>query len=89
MKEVVSGDDVRHSITSASEHRRLILDAMVALATGKLNVQQANALASLSAEVHKSIKMEFEMVCYAAENFALGSGNEVLLLGKGPQHRDV
>ena len=70
----------RLTISSATEHRRLLLDSMVALVEGRMNVQQANALAGLSGEVHKSIRQEWDMLCYAADNFELGSGNQLKLL---------
>ncbi len=77
---VVETVDLTHTIKSADEHRRLMLDAMVALVEGRMNIGQANALSSLSAEVHKSLKLEFDMVSYAAENLMIGEGNQVMLL---------
>lgn len=83
-KEVEIADsevvDVRTTIRSASEHRRLLLDAMVALVEGRMNVPQANALATLSGEVHKSLKLEFDILCYGAENLRLGPNNQLLVI---------
>jgi hypothetical protein len=50
---------------------------MVALVEQRMSIGQANALVGLSAEVHKSIRAEFDVVCYAAENFWLGEGNQL------------
>jgi len=44
----------------------------------RVNVSQANAVASLSTEVHKSIRQEFDMRCYVAENLRLVKGKVVL-----------
>lgn len=72
----------RNIITSASGHRALLIGAMEALIEGRINVPQANALAGLSAEVHKSIRQEWDMECYAAEHFALASA-KILMLEPG------
>lgn len=85
--KILDGDALengfRHTITNASEHRRLLLDAMIGLVEGKLNVSQANALTGLSTEVHKSIRLEFDILTYAAGNFRIGPGNKVELIGDG------
>ena len=50
--------------------RATILEAIEAVLEGRINVAQANAVSSLSAELHKSIKAEWDMRCYAAENLS-------------------
>lgn len=67
-------------ITSPAEHRALLLAAMEALCEGRLNVAQANALVGLSGEVHKSIRQEWDMRVYAAENLSLEAGKVVKML---------
>lgn len=80
--------DAALTIRSAGDHRRLLLDAMVAVTEGRMNVGQANAISSLSAEVHKSIKLEWDMICYAAETFVIGPGNQITLLGAAQNDDD-
>lgn len=68
-------------ITTPEEHRAILLSAMEALLEGRLNVPMANALASMSAEVHKNLKQEWDMRVYAAENLTLEHGQVVKMLG--------
>lgn len=70
-------------IRSAEEHRRFLLDLMPRVADGRTNVAQANAIAGLSAEVHKSIKMQWEMEVYAAENLRIGDNGRLERLPPG------
>lgn len=72
----------RNTITSSRKHRALLIGAMEALVEGRMSVPVANALSALSSEVHKSIRQEWDMICYSAENFALGKGNEILILSE-------
>ena len=46
-------------VTSPSELRSLLIASAKAVVDGRLTVQQANAVSSLSSEVHKSLKMEY------------------------------
>lgn len=64
-------------VRSAKEHRRLLLDGMVALIEGRMSVPVANALSGLSTEVHKSVRLEWDMITYAADNVEIGDGNQV------------
>ena len=80
-------------ITTPAELRSLLLECAVRVMEGRTNVSQANAVASLSAEVHKSVRQEWEMRCYAAENLSLEDGRIVRgLLGptgeEEPTHGD-
>jgi hypothetical protein len=70
-----------NKLQTPAEHRALLLAAMEALCEGRLNVAQANALAGLSAEVHKNLKQEWDMRVYAAENLTLEHGKVVKMLG--------
>lgn len=83
MSEITEVGDVRRTIESAAEHRALLLDCIVSVAEGRMNVQQANAIVGLSAEVHKSIKAQWDMACFAAETLRLGENNRVLRAGGG------
>lgn len=60
-----------NKITNASELRAVLLGAMEAVIEGSMNVSQANALVGISSEVHKSIRQEWDMRVYAAENIAV------------------
>lgn len=71
------GDGCRITIRSAEDHRALLLDAMLAVCDGRMSVPQANALVGLSAEVHKSIRQQWDMLIYAADNLVLGPGGRV------------
>ena len=69
-----------NKITTPQEHRALLLAAMEAVCEGRLNVSQANALVGLSTEVHKSIRQEWDMRVYAAENLTLEQGRVIKML---------
>lgn len=66
-------------IESAAEWRALLMNAAIALLDQKLTVPMSNALVGLSAEVHKSIKQEFDMRCYVAGNIVLEDGKVMRL----------
>ena len=76
-------DKKRIHVTTAAEHRALLLRSMELLMSGQINVPQANALSSLSSEVHKSIKSEWDMRCYAAEHLSFAPGKVIELIGDG------
>lgn len=69
-----------NKITTPEEHRAILLAAMEALCEGRINVAQANALAGLSAEVHKNIRQEWDMRCYASENLTLDHGEVIKMI---------
>jgi len=68
-------------VTTPAEHRALLLRTMEGILEGKVSVPMANALASVSAEVHKNLKQEWEMRCYASENLTFEHGNIVKMIG--------
>jgi tRNA U34 5-methylaminomethyl-2-thiouridine-forming methyltransferase MnmC len=72
-----------NKITSPAEHRSLLLSSIEAVAEGRMNVAQANAIVGLSCEVHKSIRQEWDMRVYAAENLSLEAGKVVKMLEVG------
>lgn len=73
----------QNKITNPHEHRALLLSAMEAVCEGRINVSQANALVGLSGEVHKSIRQEWDMRVYAAENLTIHQGSVVKMLEVG------
>lgn len=70
----------QNKITNPQEHRALLLAAMEAVCEGRINVSQANALVGLSTEVHKSIRQEWDMRVYAAENLTIQNAQVVKML---------
>ena len=58
-------------ITAPEELRAMLLECAVRVMEGRINIGQANAIAGLSAEVHKSVRQEWEMRVYAAENLTI------------------
>lgn len=69
-------------ITTPEEHRAILLSAMEALLEGRLNANMSNALAALSAEVHKNLKQEWDMRVYAAEHLTLAHGEVVKMIDR-------
>ena len=69
-----------NKITTPHEHRALLLAAMEAVCEGRMNVSQANALVGLSGEVHKSIRQEWDMRVYAAENLTIEQSRVVKMI---------
>ena len=51
----------RFHIGSGPELRGLLAEAIIGVIEGRVSVQQANAIANLSSEIHKSIRTECEM----------------------------
>jgi len=76
---VLLADDRMLTIRSAEEHRALLLVAMVAVCDGRMSIPQANALVGLSAEVHKSIRQQWDMLLYASDNLKLSPGNRLCI----------
>ncbi len=69
-----------NKITTPAEHRALLLGAIEAVCEGRMSVPQANAVTGLSAEVHKSIRQEWDMRVYAADNLSLAHGKVIKML---------
>lgn len=67
-------------ITTANDLRGALLASIEGVLEGRVNVAQANAVASLSGELHKSLKQEWDMRIYANENLTLDSGKVIKLL---------
>ena len=58
-------DDARVIIDEPRKLRGLVIEAMQAVIEGRITVMQGNSIASLATEVHKSIRLEWDMHCYA------------------------
>lgn len=58
-------------IESPADLRRQLLDSISGVLSGQITVAQANAAVGLSAELHKSIKQQWEMQVYATEHLEL------------------
>ena len=71
---------IHNKITNPQEHRALLLAAMEAICEGRLNVSQANALVGLSTEVHKSLRQEWDMRVYAAENLTIQQSKVIKMM---------
>lgn len=71
---------MKRKITTACDLRGSLLATIEGVLEGRVNVAQANAVVGLSGELHKSIRQEWEMRCYANENLNLSNGEVILLL---------
>ena len=67
-------------IVNAQDLRGALLASIEGVLEGRVNVSQANAIASLSGELHKSIRQEWDMRVYANENLTLDSSHVIKLL---------
>lgn len=65
------------NIENPDELRSLLVAAARAVIDGKLNVQRANAVASLSSEVHKSIRLEMVGQALSEKSMAIENGKLV------------
>ena len=68
-------------IGSPADLRAVLLLTIEGVLQGKVSVPQANSVCGLSEQVHSSIRQEWDMRCYAAENLSLHHGEVVRLLG--------
>jgi len=67
-------------IVNAQDLRGALLATIEGVLEGRVNVAQANAVAAISTELHKSIRQEWDMRVYANENLSLSHGEVVKLL---------
>ncbi|MBR9682672.1 MAG: hypothetical protein GOV02_03265 [Candidatus Aenigmarchaeota archaeon] len=58
-------------ITNASDLRGVLAMTIVSVLEGKTNASQANAIANLSSEIHKSVRLEFDMRKYVTSDIKL------------------
>jgi hypothetical protein len=72
-------------LTTAADLRAVLLQAIVGTLEGRVSVPMANAVSGLSAQIHSSIRQEWDMRCYAAENFSYKHGEVLRLLGSEPE----
>lgn len=68
-------------INTPNDLRAVLLLTIEGVLKGAVSVPQANAVSSLSEQVHSSLRQEWDMRCYAAENLTLKHGEVVRLLG--------
>lgn len=62
------------TIQTHEELRALLVASVKAVIDGKLNVQRANCVASLAAEVHKSIRLEIVGQALSDKAMAIENG---------------
>ena len=67
-------------LVNATDLRGALLATIEGVLEGRVNVAQANAVALLSGELHKSIRQEWDMRIYANENLNLESGRVISFL---------
>lgn len=67
-------------ITTANDLRGALLGSIEKLLNNEINIGQANAIVGLSAELHKSIKQEWEMRKEANEIYAMDKSEVIALL---------
>lgn len=66
-----------NTLTKSSELRAALLESIAAVMEGRMNVSQANAVVGLSGELHKSIRQDWDMAVYAAENISYDQGRVI------------
>jgi hypothetical protein len=62
-----------------NEFRGILIAATQAVIDGRINVQQANAVAGLASEVHKSVRLEIVGQALSDKNIAIEGGQLVKL----------
>jgi len=70
----------KRKLVTASDLRGALLASIEGILEGRVNVGQANAIVGLSGELHKSIRQEWDMRCYANEHLTLEAGKVIALL---------
>lgn len=68
-------------VTTPAELRSLLVESAKAVVDGRITVQQANAVSGLSAEVHKSMKMEYVGQIIDSGGYNIEGGRLVEALG--------
>jgi len=67
--------------TKPEELRAILVSSIRAVIDGQITVPQANAISSLSSEVHKSVKMEYVGQILAKEKVLIRNGKIIDQLG--------
>lgn len=67
-------------IVTAQDLRGVLLATIEGVLEGRVNTSQANQVAQLSAEFHKSLRQEWDMKVYANENLTIEHGRLVRLI---------
>jgi hypothetical protein len=71
---------MKRTLVTGSDLRGALLATIEAVLEGRVNVSQANAVAQLSGELHKSLRQEWDMRVYANEHLTLEAGRVIELL---------
>jgi hypothetical protein len=71
-------------IVTAQDLRGVLLATIEGVLEGRVNTSQANQVAQLSAEFHKSLRQEWDMKVYANENLTIEHGRLVRLIDGEP-----
>lgn len=71
---------MKRTLVTGSDLRGALLATIEAVLEGRINVSQANAVAQLSGELHKSLRQEWDMRVYANEHLTLEAGRVIELL---------
>jgi hypothetical protein len=69
-------------ITDPTALRAVLLLSIEKVVCGQMSVPQANAVVGLSAEVHKSIKAQYDMTVFAMQELGMQSGTNLLAIEK-------
>lgn len=70
----------QRKIVTASDLRGVLLATIEGVLEGRVTTSQASQVAQLSAELHKSIRQEWDMRIYAHEHLTIEQGRIVKLL---------
>jgi len=70
----------KRKITTAEDLRGALLATIQGLIEGKVTVASANAVVGCSGELHKSLRQEWDMRCYANQNLSISAGEVVKLI---------
>ena len=68
--------------TTPEDLRAILVSSIRMVIEGDMSVQQANAISSLSSEVHKSIKMEYVGQILSRETITVKNGKVINVLGE-------
>ena len=75
-------------ITSPEDLRAILLATIEGVLEGRVNVAQGNVIASLSGELHKSIKQQWDMSVYSTENLSISAGRIIKILACADEETD-
>lgn len=82
MNEELSMPKVTVQVTTPAELRSLLIESARAVVDGRVTVPQANAVSGLSAEVHKSMKMEYVGQIIDSGGYSIEGGRLIEAMGR-------